>query len=379
MFSIRTHLLSLLSGVLFGLLLTTSAQAAGGRMTIEQVSNTNQLGTWVLSTPAGKTITDSRGEYVKVVDPVIGGTYGLKVTPPRKARTTIIVYLGNEVIRKVEGSHLSFTVRDDSEVRIVITHRFFGTILVTSDPPGQDFVIKGSDSIVYSGETPAGFNSVPPLYYTVEFDHKIGCRTPRNQRRLLDPNASLSFHGVYDCKAPLTVGEIIEEPKVEETVKLLDVSLTSNQAEVLPGGTVYYTLTVQNLDKQSAEELTVSVQFDASQGNVNGVRNNGKVENNLIIWEIPKIFAGRRWSTSFAFVANDDLSAGERIAMTMRVSGEGLLEAGILEEVLTQEVGVTLLPQTGWRAELLFTVLMVIVSSIALSICRKRFVRVKTV
>jgi len=366
------------SGVLFGLLLVAHAHAAGGNMTIQQVSNTNQLGTWILSTPGDDTITDSRGEYVKTVDQVIGGTYGLKVTSPRKARTTIIVYRDDEVIRKVEGSHLSFTVREDSSVRVVITHRFSGTIMVTSEPPGQAFTLKGADTVSYTGETPAGFNSVPPLYYTVEFDHRSGCRTPHKQRRMLDPNESLFFHGVYDCREPVTVGEVVEEPEEEEPVKLLDVTLNANQSEVLSGGTIRYTLTILNLDKRTAEDLTVSVQFDEAQGNVHGVRSGGKLKENLIVWEIPQIFAGRRWSTTFALTANENLALGDRIMMTTRVSGEGLLEAGILEEVLSQEVGVTLLPQTGTRADLLFVAFMVCVSTLALSICRRRSVRIQT-
>lgn len=348
-------------------------------MTIQQISNTNQLGTWMISTPAGETITDSRGEYVKTIDHVVGGTYGLKVNSPRKARTTVIVYHGNEVIRKTEDSNLSFTVREDSDVRIVITHRFFGTIMVTSEPSGQPFVIKGADTVTYTGTTPAGFNSVPPLYYTVEFDRLNGCRTPRNQSRLLDPNGSLFFHGVYDCREPLTVGEVIKEPIEEEPVKLLEMTLSANQSEVLPGGTVHYTLTILNLSKQSAEDLTVSVQFNPEQGNVHSVRNEGILKNNLIVWEIPKIYAGRRWSTTFSLNTNEDLLVGDLIAMTTRVSGKGLLEAGILEEVLTQEVGVTLLPQTGLRAEFLLTALMVLVSTLAFSICPKRSVRIKTV
>ncbi|MBU2213393.1 hypothetical protein KKC44_04800 [Patescibacteria group bacterium] len=373
-----SRFLCLLSGILFGLFLTIHVSAAGGTMQIQQVSNTNQLATWILSTPSGETITDSRGEYLKTVKPVIGGTYGLKVTPPHKARTTIVVYRDNQVIRKEEGSHLSFTVREGSSVRIVITHRFFGTIMVTSDPPGQSFTLKGADSVTYTGETPAGFNSVPPLYFTAEFAHKNGCRTPRKQSRLLDPNQSLFFHGVYDCREPLTVGEVEEKPEEVVPVKLLDVSLGTNQSEVLPGGTVYYTLTIQNLDKRTAEDLIVSVQFDLTQGSIGNIHNEGKLKDNLIVWEIPQIFAGRRWSTTFTLTANENLALGDRIAMTARISGEGLLEAGILEEVLTKEVGITLLPQTGMRADILFVALLVCVSTLAISIRRRRFVRVQT-
>lgn len=372
-----------LIGILFGLIIAAQAHAVGGMLTIKQTSNTQQLGTWTLSTPEGKTYIDHRG-YVQKIEPVVGGTYALTIDAPRKARTSVVVYRGNnEVIRSVEGTSLSFTVPGGEAVRVIITYRFFGTINVTSDPSGQSFVLQGSDTIMYTGKTPETFNNIPPLYYVLQFGHLENCRTPRKQSRLLDPNESITFYGVYECVPALTVGETEPEPQPEEpevtqpTSKLIGMSLRANQNEVLPGGVVQYTLIVRNPDKATMEDVSISVQTDTKLASVARVHDGGKVQGNLAVWKVPEIFAGKHWSTQFTLKANDDLAVGDQITLTARISSPGLIEAGATEHQLTQSqsVGVVSLPATGWMSDLFFALFTLGAGLIlAISIRRRQLV-----
>jgi len=372
--NVWTRYLSLI-GIFCGLIVATQVHAVGGMMTIQQISNTQQLGKWVLTTPENKMYADHRGEYVQKIEPVVGGTYSLSVDAPRKAKTSIEVYRSNkEIIRSVEGTRLAFTVPEGEAVRVVITYRFSGTIVVESEPSGQPFLLQGSNTITYTGETPALFQNVPPLYYSVQYSHKEGCRSPRKQSRMLDPNESLTFYGVYQCEPALTIGDTEPEPEPEiEEPRKLSLSLTANQAEVLPDGTVHYTLTVRNVSRGTLNDLSVSVQFDPEQGNILRVRNGGSIQGNIVAWDISEIYAGRQWTTQFAMSVNDDLKMGEQIALNTRVSSPGLVEEGVTDKQLTTSVGVVLLPQTGWKVDVLLAALTLAAASIlAFSIRRKQ-------
>ncbi|MFA7682476.1 MAG: LPXTG cell wall anchor domain-containing protein [Candidatus Peribacteraceae bacterium] len=330
-----------------GLAIVQNAYAAGGSLAIEQVSQTRLYGTWVLSTPDSRTIVDNRGVPSKTVTPVVGGTYTISVDAPEKARTTIVVYRGTNVLHNTEGTRLSFTLLEDDTARVVITHRFFGTITVESDPVGQAFVLTGSDGTNQTGTTPASFYSMSPQSYTVQYSMLDKCIAPHNQSRPLEPNGSLAFLGVYRCSFPVI--DITPPEPEQETVapQSIEFSLLANQNEVLPGGMLHYTLTVANHNHSTLHNLQVSVQFDPQQVAVSGVRDNGRIQRNLMIWEVPGIYAGQQWSTTFTADVQDGLPAGEQITMTTRASADGLVEAGMLPQMLAQSVGVALLPQTG--------------------------------
>ncbi|MBU0457908.1 hypothetical protein KJ652_06200 [Patescibacteria group bacterium] len=359
-----------------------NAFAVGGMLTVQQISNTTVLGTWVLTTPDGKTYADHRGEYIQKIEQVVGGTYSIVVNEPQKAKTSIVVRKSNnEIIRSVEGTHLSFTVAGGEAIRIEITYRYFGTITIDSEPSGQDIVLRGNNLYELKGVTPVTFTDVPPMYYSAEYGLLDECITPRKQSRVLAPNERIDFIGVYRCGDDAVFEEPEPEPRLPSP-KLMNVSLQSNQNEVLPGGIVRYTLTVKNLDRTTHSNLLASVQFDPRKGYVSGVRDSGRIfHDDLLVWNVPTLYAGQTWTTRFNMQINDGLSSGHKITMTTRIEGSNLVEAGMYERELTHTVGViTILPATGWRADVLFILLLTAVSlPLAYSIRRRQFVVIKTV
>ncbi|PIR48762.1 hypothetical protein COU80_03640 [Candidatus Peregrinibacteria bacterium CG10_big_fil_rev_8_21_14_0_10_55_24] len=364
-----------MSSAIIGLLLiANSAEAQSvGSLHIEQVSATRQMGTWVLVTPSGKTKTDSRGESSVTVSPIETGSYALTVQAPRRSYATIVVYRGREVVDSVDGTHLTFVVKSLADHRVVITYRFFGTISVESDPAGQAFVLKGSDTVSFSGVTPAEFKSVPPLYYTATFATKDGCQTPHNQRRLLEPNQEITFLGVYRCTfpAPVPTTPQVPENPVEERLAL---HLTTNTQEMLPEGVTRFTLSATNEGRRSVNDAQISIHFDPNQISVSDIADSGTlIGDSMIVWDIPFIYATQTWTTTFAAHANSTLQPGDRISVTARASAEGLVEDGATDQELTQTVGIVLLPQTGKTSDLLLGALISAITLLIATTIRRKY------
>jgi len=360
-------------------LFSHTAMAASPAMTIEQVSRPHLLGGWTLNTPDGKILKDSHGIELSTITPFVGGTYSLTIDPPQLARTTVTIYEGNDIIRRAEDTSIAFTVSGTEAVRAVIVFHFFGSIKVTSEPEGRPFTLAGPEGVVLTGITPETFHGLSPYDYTAKFDQLAECRRPKDQQRTLEPNGSITFHGVYFC-GQLGVGDLPVEEEVVEVIAYPRASLRPNQYEVLPGGTINYTLTVENPGKRTAKNIIVSVQFDPEQGSTSQISDNGIIRGNVIVWEVPAIFSGRQWSTSFTYKVNDNLPVGERILMTTRIQAEGLVETGLPAEALTQSVGVTLLPETGWQNLLLIAAILNMAALIlAFTISHKQYVVPRTV
>ncbi|MDD5026463.1 MAG: hypothetical protein PHH13_03755 [Candidatus Peribacteraceae bacterium] len=354
--------------IALGLSLTSSTSAFGGSMTINQISPTTAIGSWNLTKPNGSVLHNQQ-QVSSLVTPIAAGTYTLTVTPPATAQTQIVAKDGADTLRSVEDVTMSFLVTEGATITITITYSFTGTITVDSNIPNVPFVIRGeADVITYSGSTPAVYRAVPSQEYTVSYSTVEGCVTPRNQTRALRADYKITFFGDYRCDFPVDTGAIqtpVAEPQApivkKQEQKLVQISLTANQTEVAPGGTVRYRLSVRNLSRTTLDDLAVSVQFDPSVMSVSTpVNREGEVRSNLVLWTIPAIFAGQTWSTEFGGTAANDLQAGTQLELTARVAGTGLVESGTPVASLTHTIGVALLPQTGMHADILFLLLSAI-------------------
>ena len=379
MLSVRNFVFLASFAVLF--MTAGRAQAVGGMITVQQISNTKILGTWVLTTPEGKTYADHRGEYSQKIERVVGGTYTISVNPPQGARTSILVTSENNgVLSSAEGNYLSFGTVENDAVRVAITYRFSGTASIDSAPQGSSVTLRGG-TFEFSGTTPVTFANVPPQHYSVDFGGLTGCISPRRQSRMLEPNETIRFYGVFKCGEEAVLEQNEPEKATEQpSAKLIRISLDPSQSETLPGGKVRYALTIRNTSKSTVTGLKASVQFDPETSLLTGVSDGGiSPANGVYSWEIGNIYAGQRWSTNFYAIADEDLKAGDIIYMTARVQGQGLVESGMREQELaasaSSSIGVAILPKTGMRSDAAFAALLSIAGLIfAFSISRKRFV-----
>ena len=161
-----------------------------------------------------------------------------------------------------------------------------------------------------------------------------------------------------------------------EEKEFVSIELKSNPGEILPGGTAMYTFSVSNLTNSTIKNLETSVQYDPSEGEVSGVNDLGTMAmDNLIVWNIPKIYAGQTWTTEFNYRASEIAKAGDMIALSSRLYGRGLVESGMPQRHLSTKIGVTALPETGWKTDALIAGLLASVSLIIVySIRRRQFV-----
>ncbi|PIR53444.1 hypothetical protein COU76_01355 [Candidatus Peregrinibacteria bacterium CG10_big_fil_rev_8_21_14_0_10_49_10] len=389
--------LALLSaGVGITALLTLPLPAfAAGTITIDQTSQIEEYGSWLLRTPTG-VVESRKNEQSRSVD-AQNGTYLLTVQPPDGASTTIRFYDGSTLLNTTEGTQVSFTYNGNGTLRAEISFRYEGIIVVESTPSGASFELRGPQGTRRTGVTPATFTRIPPFYFTVTFTAPLGCQQPKPQSRTLRPNAKLVFHTDFICLGDIktvqntpsqengvpqrtvsTPSEIrIAEEQSRPNVQL---SLLLNQEETVPGGTVYVTLGVRNVSKTTLHHVILSQQFDADDVILPDVLpEGGTYTDNTAVWQIPNILAGQSFTLHIPVHIQKTVPSGATVNLTARVSGENVHAP--LGELLSKkaEIAVVALPTAGTGAGALFLLIGAMFASLSLhpTIRRKQY-RVET-
>ncbi len=260
-----------------------------------------------------------------------------------------------------------------------------GTIIMQqrSDTPNLGkWTITTPDSRVYSdhrGEHMEKIHEVEGGVYSLKIESPVKSSTftvVYQDNQVIGRSASkyitFSVPKYSNVRIVMTHRALVER----EEKDFVSINLESNPGEVLPGGTAKYTLSVTNLTDSTINNLKTSVQYNLAEGEVSGVTDFGTMEmDNLIVWNIPQIFAGQTWTTQFNYKASEIVKTGDLIAMSSRVYGQGLVESGMPQQHLSTKIGVVELPKTGWKTDALFAGLLACVSLIiAISIRRRQFV-----
>jgi len=258
-----------------------------------------------------------------------------------------------------------------------------GTIIVQQNSYNGDlakWTLETPDGRIYAdhrGEHMEKIHRVPEGLYTISIESPTG--TASNTEIYIDEKLIKESFGDYiafRAETGVNVRIVMTHLSTEIPVQdqeFVSIELTSNQDEVLPGGSVMYTLSVTNLTKSTIRNIEAYLQYDPSVGAIPGVSDRGSVDEQTIVWDIPNIFAGQTWNTQFEFRASENAKAGEQIAMHTSVGGEGFVTAGIAQKHMTTNIGVSLLPKAGYGSEILLAGLLASVSLIfAYSIRRKR-------
>lgn len=364
----RTFGLSALTALAV-ILLAGSAHAADGTLTIVQKSPVSDFGDWQLVTPGGSTVQSFQQEESRFLGSSAEGKYSFSVTSPKGASATISLMEGATVLKSTKSNAMEFDLAAGQSLTISVEYSYAGTVRVLSTPSDAPFELTAG-SMRYTGKTPATFDDLPPLQYSVHFGMIDGCGAPKPYKRSLAANGTLTFNGEYICgtaskssssaKSSKTSSSSLSSSSSSSEVRTAAASLSQSvqQREVLPGGTVQFTVGVRNISKSTLKNLTVTEQFDAAHLTiVEPLEWSGRVEGNLIIWNVPQIFAGQSWSAPFKATVKKDVPAGTQITLTARVSGEDLNNATLGNLSSTTTVGVTTLPKTGIGFDILFLVL----------------------
>lgn len=365
-----------LSALLFGSFVV-SAHAAGASIVIEQKGPFRSLGNYFLTRPDGVQVNGNNYEVTKFVTNAPLGNYTLKVEPQAGALTSIRIIQDDTEIASIAGTELSFNLETTGSVRIEISYVFFGTVSVTSIPSGVPFELKGSNYPRIVGVTPAVYTNLPPLTFRVQYGSVPGCRAPKAQERQLLINDELRFEGEYLCNLNVDT-DVPEETEVIVTEGDLSVPHVRiwhsiSQSEVLPGGAFRVTLGIRNLTQTTLRNLVLSDQIEADKVMTDPALPDGGVRRgDLLVWDIPEIFSGQTWTTTYVAHTREDIAAGTPIVFTGRVEGNDIhATRSTLDLTDTAEVRATMLPQTGWMMDVL-AVAMLFVLGLGFTVATKK-------
>lgn len=361
---------SILSGAATTVLILLAAQAhAAGSVVIEQQSPIGDFGDYTLTFPAGTQVTVTDQER-KEMTAAAAGTYLLHLTPPSDAKmTTTVTKNGAELIVTTDRD-VRFTVADGDAFLIAINYRYDGTVSVESDPVGASFELLGPNGRRSTGRSPVTYTGLPPGAYRVTFHKRSDCNLVSPIQRTLDANTSLTFIGNYVCGVatppappPVTPEEPIQDVNDERAVRIW---IAAHQAEALAGGAVRTTITVRNIGTRTIHNVVVSAQISPEEmAFVEPLPHFGRVNGDTAVWETPQIFAGKTWSITVPLALNASLRQGSRPAVTARVSADDLAEGNADSTLLAStRIGVTGLPVTGMRLDVLFLILSTVFTAV---------------
>lgn len=353
----------------FGLSITAlpqSALSAGSVLHIEQKSPIGDFGHWLLTMPSNATFRTAL--KTKVLNNLDAGTYTLDVTSPAGAQTVITVMNGSQERLRTVGNSATFDVNAAESLRVTITYQYTGNVRVLSEPTGIPFEMKDASGEVYTGTTPAMFTEMAPVWYRVQYAVEESCEVQEDQQRELVAASTLTFWADFNCgdreipiagRTTQTLGTSQQRPlftrgETHEDMPDNRVLQTSSMSEVVPGGRVKFTVAVTNATRGTIHNVVVTDAFDpAFVDIIMPIANGGVIADNEIIWEVPFIYSGQTWETSFYVKAHESLVAGDRIVLTARATSDET-DFYLYPQAWssTVGVGVAYMPQTGKTLEL---------------------------
>lgn len=352
------------------LLLVASRAHASGSVTILQQSPVGAYGQYTITYPNGSQITINE-EELRELPAAENGTYLLHLSPPSSAKmTTTVTKNGVDVVSTVDRD-VSFTVADGDAITVTIKYRYDGTIVIQSEPEGASFELLGPNDSRDTGFTPATYSSMAPGEYRVTFHRRAGCNLISPIQRSLDANSALLFTGKFTCGTASSSSSSSSSVVPEEPVadinegRTVRVWVAAHQAEALPGGSVRGTITVKNTGARTIHNVVVSAQIDPETAQfVTPLPRFGTVNDAVASWEIPQIYSGKTWTVTVPLTLSKSLKQGTTSTVTARVSASDLEEndAGSAL-VATTTIGVTGLPVTGLRFDVIFLTASLIVTA----------------
>lgn len=173
--------------------------AHSSSISIEVHSPLKGLGMLTLLDPTQETRQLPTGDSV-ITDPVPGDNT-LFVNAPAGTTTTVQLWSGDTLLKEEKVPQLSFTVGLDDHLKIVVSYELtaFGTIGVSTDPPGIPFILTGPSGIREEGISPQTYERMPVGTYGIKFAPK-GCNVPPPKGNELSHGQKLYFTLSLQCE-----------------------------------------------------------------------------------------------------------------------------------------------------------------------------------
>ncbi len=122
----------------------------------------------------------------------------------------------------------------------------------------------------------------------------------------------------------------------------------ADRSEMLPGGTVRYTIMVQNVLLHVIDDAVVTDRFDPQFLSIADSGNAQIVGQGEMQWKVPALQPGQRWETSYVLSISKNAPNGYIVKNIARITGTDVNDAAFSERVIITQTGVmTHLPATG--------------------------------
>lgn len=132
------------------------------------------------------------------------------------------------------------------------------------------------------------------------------------------------------------------------------VTKNADRAEVRPGETVRYTVTVRNVTNHPIENLKVDDRMESPHVRILNA-DQGVAAGNRVSWTVPYLAPGEVWNVSYDAQVDYRAPHGLSIPNIVTVSGQGMETVSLEERIYTMQIGViSNLPPTGAAFDALF-------------------------
>ena len=379
--ALKTTLLTILA---FAGLSTTTVHAAGTSLHIEQK---NGVGEWALTYPNGTEY--SNVAKTKILSSVGSGAYRINVRPPANAYASISLYENNILKQESKINSMVFDLKENMTYRTTVRYTFGGTIEVHSEPSGVYFKMHGANGSTFTGKTPAIYTKMPTALYRVTYGLEPDCEAQKSQERSLAAGSNLNFVAKIHCgtsriatpgktakplSSKTTVPTVVTPPTSTTVGSAQRIMQTVSSTEVVAGSRVRVTLSIRNITRHTLHNVHVTDTFSPDMVSiVMPLTNNGVVNGNLIEWNVPTIFAGQTWTTSFEITIKDTVKTGDRILLLARASSDEN-NSKLYPEAWSSVVGigVAYLPQTGKTLDVAFVLAAMFAAAIFSNVTVRR-------
>jgi len=149
-------------------------------------------------------------------------------------------------------------------------------------------------------------------------------------------------------------------------------SKSADTEEVVSGGSVRYTLFVQNVLLTTIDDATITDRFDASLLSVSDAGGGTVVSPGQLQWKLPRLLPGQTWEKSYTLSVSGTIAEGTQLSNVATITGNDVATASLDEKVVVAKTGIVgRLPATGAPYDVFFLLMTAPIAG-ALSMLQKR-------
>lgn len=253
------------------------------------------------------------------------------------------------------GDLLTYKIDVKNRSDVLANHQ-----LITASLPINSEFISATDGGVYDGNVvhwqnmQIAPNGVRSLSYTIRVRSDAVTGT--------DLMATVQVRGGtsvdYTTVGAVGFGDTVNPSQSTRGRDDLLFTKVASTDEVVPGGTVRYTLTVRNILSEPLMDAVINDRFDASMLSIADAGDAQGLGGGRLQWNVPILQPGDSWQTSYLLNVSPNAKRGAILTNIATITGSNIGSLSLTQRVRTVRTGVfTSMPQTGAAMDVLFTMM----------------------